>query len=323
MNKRRILAVLIALVLTISATAMWSASTIQREGDPDAIVLEDSGAEAGNAEQPKKKGNKVVKVLAAPFKMFGRLFGGGDDTNKVHRMTEKDAERFETAGVTRIEDANNKPVKRDETLSSAKEHLEAGRQYLLDGNYNEAISELSTAASIDPKLTEAHNLLGVAYDKKGFNDRARESFERAVKMEEDADTLNNLGFSLYQNGNYRAAVDRLKRAAKLAPQDERILNNLGLAYCRLGKIDEAYKAFSRAMGPLTGNLNTAKMLERFGREDDAIRYYEAARQIDPMNSLALRRLADLYQRVGRATDSDAARAALALAQNNAAANTGK
>jgi len=323
MNKRRILAVLIALVLTISATAMWSASTIQREGDPDAIVLEDSGAEAGNAEQPKKKGNKVVKVLAAPFKMFGRLFGGGDDTNKVHRMTEKDAERFETAGVTRIEDANNKPVKRDATLSSAKEHLEAGREFLLQGNYNEAIAELSTAASIDPKLTEAHNLLGVAYDKKGFNDRARESFERAVKMEEDADTLNNLGFSLYQNGNYRAAVDRLKRAAKLAPQDERILNNLGLAYCRLGKIDEAYKAFSRAMGPLTGNLNTAKMLERFGREDDAIRYYEAARQIDPMNSLALRRLADLYQRVGRATDSDAARAALALAQNNAAANTGK
>jgi Tfp pilus assembly protein PilF len=301
---------------------MWSASTIQREGDPDAIVLEDSGAEAGNAEQPKKKGNKVVKVLAAPFKLFGKLFGG-DDTNKVHRMTEKDAERFAAAGVTRIEDANNKPVKRDSTLSSAKEHLEAGREYLLQGNYSDAISELSTAASLDPKLTEAHNLLGVAYDKKGFNDRARESFERAVKMDEDADTLNNLGFSLYQNGNYRAAVDRLKRAAKLAPQDERVLNNLGLAYCRLGKIDEAYKAFSRAMGPLTGNLNTAKMLERFGREDEAIRYYEAARQIDPMNSFALRRLADLYQRVGRATDADATRAALALAQNNAAANTGK
>jgi len=323
MNKRRIIAVLIAFVLTIGVTAMWSASTIQREGDPDAIVLEDSGTEAGNAEQPKKKGNKVVKVLAAPFKLVGRLFGGGDDTNKVHRMTEKDAERFETAGVERIEDANHKPIKRDTTESSAKEHLEVGREYLLEGRYSEAISELSTAASLDPKLTEAHNLLGVAYDKKGFSDRARESFERAVKMDEDADTLNNLGFSLYQNGNYRAAVDRLKRAAKLAPQDERILNNLGLAYCRLGKIDEAYKAFTRATGPLTGNLNTAKMLERFGRENDAIRYYEAARAIDPMNSLALQRLADLYQRVGRATDSEAARTALALAKNNGANNTGK
>jgi len=163
----------------------------------------------------------------------------------------------------------------------------------------------------------------VAYDKKGFADRARDSFERAVKMTEDADTLNNLGFSLYQNGNYRAAVDRLKRAAKLAPTDERILNNLGLAYCRLGKIDEAYKAFARATGPLNGNLNTAKMLERFGREDDAIRYYEAARTIDPNNTLALRRLADLYQRVGRAMESEAAKSALALASNNGANNTGK
>lgn len=322
MNKRRILAVLIAFVLTIAATAMWSASTIQREGDPDAIVLEDSGSEAG-VDQPKKKGNKVVKVLAAPFKLFGKMFGGGDDKNKVYRMTEKDAEKFETVGITKIEDARNQGTKRDTSSASAREHLEAGRQYLLEERYGEAISELSLAASIDPKLTEAHNLLGVAYDKKGFSDRARDSFERAVKMDEDADTLNNLGFSLYQNGNYRAAIDRLKRAAKLAPTDERILNNLGLAYCRLGKIDEAYRAFSRATGPLNGNLNTAKMLERFGREDDAIRYYEAARTIDPNNTLALRRLADLYQRVGRASESEAARSALALALNNGSANNGK
>jgi len=324
MNKRTVVAVLIAFILTVGVTAMWSASTISREGDPDANVLQDSGADAGDVEQPKKKGgNKVVKVLAAPFKAFGRLFGGGDDTNKIHRMTEKDADRFESAGVTRIEDANNQPVKRETASGSAREHLDLGRQFLIDGNYNEAVSELSLAVSLDPKLGEAHNLLGVAYDKKGFSDRAKDSFERAVKIDEDADTLNNLGFSFYQNGNYRAAVDRLKRAAKLAPADERILNNLGLAYCRLGKIDEAYKAFARATGPLTGNLNTAKMLERFGREDDAVRYYEAARQIDPNNTFALRRLADLYQRMGRANESEAARAALALAQNNTAGNTGK
>ena len=328
MNKRRIIAILIALVITVAATAMWTASTIQREGDPDAIVLEDSGSEAGSVEEPndqpkKKGGNKVVKVLAAPFKMFGKLFGG-DDTNKIHRMSEKDADRFETAGVTRVEDARNQAIKRDTSSStSAREHLEAGRQYLVEGRYSEAVTELTTATSLDPKLTEAHNLLGVAYDKKGFNDRARESFERAVKMEADADTLNNLGFSLYQNGNYRAAVDRLKRAAKLAPNDERILNNLGLAYCRLGKIDEAYKSFARATGPLVGNLNTAKMLERFGRDDDAIHYYEAARTIDPNNTIALRRLADLYQRVGRNVESEAARSALALASNNGSNNTGK
>src|SRR5690349_11270908 len=314
MNKRRIIAILIALVVTVAATAMWSASTIQREGDPDANVLEDSGSEVGV--QPKKGGNKIVKVIAAPFKAIGHLFGRGNDENKLHRLTEKDVEKFESAGVTRVDDARNQSEKKLTPASSAREHLEAGREYLLAGNYNDAISALSLAVSLDPKLTEAHNLLGVAYDKKGFADRAKESFERAVKLEEDAETLNNLGFSLYQSGNYRAAVDRLKRAAKLAPTDERILNNLGLAYCRLGKIDESYKAFARATGPLNGNLNTAKMLERFGREDDAIHYYEAARQIDTNNTIALRRLADLYGRVGRAADADSARAALALASNN-------
>jgi len=314
MNKRRIIAILIAFVLTVAVTATWSAATIQREGDPDAIVLEDSGAEVGV--QPKKGGNKIVKVISAPFKAFGRLFGrGGNDENKIHRMTEKDAEKFASVGVTRIEDARNQGDKKPTAASSAREYLDAGRESLEAGNYNEAISALSTAVSLDPKLTEAHNLLGVAYDKKGFSDRAKESFERAVKIQEDAETLNNLGFSLYQNGNYRAAVDRLKRAAKLAPTDERILNNLGLAYCRLGKVDEAYKAFTRATGPLSGNLNMAKMMERFAREDDAIRYYEAARQIDSNNTIALRRLTDLYQRAGRSADADSARAALAIASN--------
>ncbi|HEU4794225.1 MAG TPA: tetratricopeptide repeat protein [Pyrinomonadaceae bacterium] len=315
MSKRRIIAVFIAFVLTIAATAMWSASTDEREGDPDAIVLEDSGSEAGTT-QPKKGGNKVVKVITAPFKAFGRLFGRGKDDDRLQRMTEKDAERFASAGVTKIDDATTQGEKKVSVAGSAREHLEAGREALVAERYNDAISELTTAASLDPKLTEAHNLLGVAYDRKGFGDQAKRSFERAVKLDEDAETLNNLGFALYQNGNYRAAIDRLKRAAKLAPNDERILNNLGLAYCRLGKIDEAYKAFARATGPLTGNLNMAKMMERFAREDDAIRFYEAARGIDPHNTIALRRLSDLYQRVGRSTEAESTRTALWLAANN-------
>jgi hypothetical protein len=52
------------------------------------------------------------------------------------------------------------------------------------------------------------------------------------------------------------------------------------------------------------------MLERFGRDDDAIKYYEAAKRVDPNCSFALRRLADLYQRVGKSTESQAARNAI-------------
>ena len=319
MNKRTLLAILIAFVLSIGATAMWSATTTEREGDTDANAIEDSGSLAGNVNEQKKGGNKVVKVLAAPFKAIGRLFGHGDD-HKLRRMTEKDAEKFESVGVERVEDVRNPSPAKVNASASAKEHLASGRSYLLNGRINEAIAELSTAASLDPKLTEAHNLLGVAYDQKGMADRARDSYERAVKVEpEDAETLNNLGFSLYQNGNYRAAVDRLKRAVKLQPTNERILNNLGLALCRLGKFQEAFRHFARAAGPLTGNLNTARMLERFGREEDAIRYYEDARRIDPNSSFALRRLADLYKRIGKDEQAEAAKNALAGIPNTVAA----
>ena len=304
MSKRSILAIFIAFVIAVAATAMWSATTTERDGDPDANVLEDSGSATGNSVEKKKSGNKVARIFTAPFRAFGRLFSHKD---KLERMTEKDGEKFESVGISRVDDSRTPEPKKLALANSAKEHLANGRSYLLNGQFNEAITELSTAASLDPRLTEAHNLLGVAYDKKGLADRAKDSYERAVKVEpEDAQALNNLGFSLYQNGNYRAAVDRLKRAVKIAPTDDRILNNLGLALCRLGKFDEAYKHFARAAGPYTGNLNTARMLERFGRDDDAIKYYEAARQIEPNSTLALKRLGELYKRTGRIDPAQAA-----------------
>lgn len=328
MTARRIIAILIAFILTIGATAMWSAATNEREGDADANVIEDSGSlagevtESGDAPPKKKGGNKVARIFTAPFKAFGKLFGRKDD-NKIQRMTEKDAEGFKSVAVARVDDSRNVPSPKLAAAASAREHLASGRAHLLGGRLNEAISELSTAASLDSKLTEAHNLLGVAYDQKGLGDRVKDSYERAVKVEEDAQTLNNLGFSLYQNGNYRAAVDRLKRAVKLAPTDERILNNLGLALCRLGKFDDAYKHFARAAGPLTGNLNTARMLERFGRDDDAIKYYEAARHIDPASTLALRRLVDLYKRTGRPEQAQAASNALDRFSMSTVATSGR
>src|SRR5919109_4362650 len=165
MRIRTIIAVLIALVLLIAGTAMWSASTIERDGDPDANVIEDSGSVAGPATETKK-GNKVARVLAAPFKAFGKLFGH-KDKNKLERMTEKDAEKFESVGVARVDDARFVEQKK-QLSASAKEHLAGGREFLKAGRLNEAIGELSTAVSMDPKLGEAHSLLGVAYDQKGL-----------------------------------------------------------------------------------------------------------------------------------------------------------
>ena len=72
-------------------------------------------------------------------------------------------------------------------------------------------------------------------------------------------------------------MDRLKRAAKLAPRDERILNNLALRFVAWASLMRPTRVLRGPTDELTGHLNIARMLERFGREDDAIKYYEGAR----------------------------------------------
>ena len=312
MCKRTIIAVAIAFTLTLGISAMWSATTDGREGDTDANIISDVGSPTGKTESGKKGGNRFARFFKAPFKAVGKIFAGDKDEGKVARLTEKDAAKFESVGTMRVNDSRSSDEAKAKPSGNARDHLASGRSLLSLGRVNEAIAELSLAVSLDPRLSEAHSLLGLAYDRKGLPERAKESYERAMRVApDDAQTLNNLGFSLYQNGNYRAAVDRLKRAAKLAPTDQRILNNLALAQCRLGKYEDAYKNFVRAGGEYTGRLNTATMLERAGRDEDAIKYYEAALELRPNSSAVLRRLADLYQRTGRANEAQAMRVNLA------------
>jgi Flp pilus assembly protein TadD len=310
-RRRTIIAIVIVATLCFGVTAFWSADTTGRDGETDANIVSDAGAKTGaNMEEKKKGGNKVVKVLTAPFRAFRHLFGGGHDEGKLTRMSEKDGEKFESTGVARVDDSRS-PAQTS-APGTASDHLAQGRALLSTGRINEAIAELSLAASLDPRSSEAHSLLAMAYDRKGLHDRAKESYDRAIKADpEDAQMLNNLGFSLYQNGNYRAAVDKLKRAVRLAPTDQRILNNLALAQMRLGKTDDAYKNFARAGGELTARLNTAAMLERLGHDEEAIKHYEAARRAQPHSAVALRRLADLYRRVGRFNEAQGAQSAFA------------
>src|SRR5215210_7369981 len=302
MNARRIIIIFVAFALIVSATALWDVSGDERDGDTDANVVATSGAEAGsNAAAPKKKGGGLFgKILKAPFKAVGKLIGRGGDDDRLARMTEKDAERFESAGVVRVEDRDNKRPEVKDEGGSARDYLERGRALLEEGRLNEAVAELSRAASLDPKLSQAHSLLAVAYDRKGLHDRAEDSYRRAIDADDrDPQAMNNLGYSLYLSGNYRAAVDKLKRAARLAPSDSRILNNLALAQVRLGKYDDAYRNFARAEGDFNGHANLAALLVRSGREEKAAEHLEAARRLQPESQNVLRQLAEVYERTGR------------------------
>ncbi|HEX8150772.1 MAG TPA: tetratricopeptide repeat protein [Pyrinomonadaceae bacterium] len=312
MNTRRVIIIFVAFALLVSATALWDVSGDERDGDTAANVVAAAGSEAGSdAAAPKKKGGGLFgKIIKAPFKAVGKLFG--KDDGKLARMTEKDAGRFESTGVVRVEDRDNKRPEVKDEGGDARDYLERGRAMLEEGRLNEAVAELSRAASLDPKLSQAHSLLAVAFDRKGLHERAEDSYRRAIDVNErDPQALNNLGYSLYLSGNYRAAVDKLKRAARLAPNDSRVLNNLALAQVRLGRYDDAYRNFARAEGEFNGHANLAALLIRSGREEKAAEHLEAARKLQPDSQNVLRQLAEVYERAGRADRAADARQTLA------------
>src|SRR5690349_4047474 len=142
MRRRTIIAIAIVLTLCFGITAFWSAQTTGRDGDPDANIVRDAGSATGSNLDSKKGGNKVVKVLTAPFRAFRKLFGGGKDDGKPQRLTEKGMEKFESAGTARVSDSYSPAAVSPSASGDARDHLAQGKMLLSSGRVNEAITEL-------------------------------------------------------------------------------------------------------------------------------------------------------------------------------------
>ena len=326
---KRTVIVLSLLVLVTSAMSVPRVRGVLMTPDEDAMF---EAASQGVEKSEKKRGNKFVGALKAPFKAIGRIFGAGkNDDKKLERLSRKDVEKFEAVGMTRVIDArtaNEESTKSSESNVaiadpanvSARENLDRGRALLNSGNVNDAITFLSTAATTDPKMHEAHNLLGVAYEAKGMRDRAFESLHKAVKRDDNnADYLNNLGYLYYKNGEYDKAAKYLKRAVKAAPQVQRYWNNLGLIQAQRGSFDEAYDAFARAVGEFDGHINVANRSQAMGYDKTAIKHLELARALRPTTAEVLFRLAYLYKRTGNEMLAAEANSALVAVRATAAA----
>jgi Flp pilus assembly protein TadD len=278
------------------------------------------------------RGNGFLGALKAPFKAIGKLFGHGKKNKvKLERISEKDAKRFESSPAVQTTnttpaapvssngnaaDSSGMATTGEKTSANALEtialdHLEKGRALLNTHDLNGAIGELSLAASANPKLSEASSLLGVAYWRKGLRDLAQTSLESAVRIDKtDPQNLNNLGYLLYENGDYENATKYFKRATKLAPSDPLLWNNLGLAQSEREHFDDAYESFARAQGEYKGHLNVAARLEHNGSTKKAIKHLEKALALKPNSPDVLARLVDLYDSTGNEKQAQDARSSL-------------
>jgi hypothetical protein len=206
----------------------------------------------------------------------------------------------------------------------SKDPLTQGRALLEHGYVQEAIAELSVAATqVGPGLVEANNLLGLAYDRTGAHKQAAEAYKRALTVApKEPVVLANYGYSLYLADDYVGALKRLRQAAKLAPGIPVIYNNLGIVNARVGKYEEAYKYFAIATNEYDAHLKLASILEDHRRDREAVKHYEAALLMQPGASAVLERLVALYERTGERAKAEAARQLLGQPKSPQKTTTG-
>jgi protein O-mannosyl-transferase len=90
--------------------------------------------------------------------------------------------------------------------------------------------------------------LSVALFNKGRVDEALEALKRAASLEpNNSNVRNNLGALYLSKNNYEEAVRELNAALKTNPTNAEAHNNLGTAYLRKGRPDLAYPQYSEAL----------------------------------------------------------------------------
>jgi tetratricopeptide (TPR) repeat protein len=112
-----------------------------------------------------------------------------------------------------------------------------------------AESDFKEALSLSPEESLVLNYLGYSWIDQGRNvKQAMDYIRKAVKLKpDDGYYVDSLGWAYFRLGNLQAAVETLERAVELKPDDPIINDHLGDAYWRIGRKLEAKYQWQQAL----------------------------------------------------------------------------
>lgn len=226
-------------------------------------------------------------VPGGPQRWVARLRSAGT----LHEAG-RPAEAFKALAALQAEAAAPEEVRRDayvlESTLRQKSKDAAGE---LD-----ALARGLAAFPDDPDILYARAL---AWERRDNIARAEADFRKILVAEpENVATLNALGYTLADRTDRLAeAMELIQRARTAEPGNAAIIDSYGWVLYRLGKPKEAEVELRRALAlqkdaEIAAHL--AEVLWRLGRRDEARRYFDQARKLDPDN----RSLARALQAVG-------------------------
>lgn len=220
-----------------------------------------------------------------------------------------------------------------------QDKLARAHEALEHGHADQAIALLREMAATQPVPAGVERELGLAYYRTGKLRDARQAFAAAVEQDpKDIESVQMEGLTLFRMGQPAAAIPYLERVRQWTPNAGTDANYvLGLCYLNANRYDDARAAFARQFGepPNSGAawLLLAQMLQRanLSRQaaveaqkaldlapglpmahfllgevalfdsniDEALKQFEAERQVNPDYAPVYERLGDAWLRVNK------------------------
>lgn len=161
-------------------------------------------------------------------------------------------------------------------------HVQLGLRYLQSGENREAARHhFNKALELGKRNPQAHHGLALLYQVDGELDVAESHFRKALRYGDNFSMAHtNYGVFLYQQERYEESYEQFQIASEDLTYNRRsfALANLGRAAVKLGKVEEAEKAYTRALA-LNKNLAQA-LLELAELKFDAGAYAQAKHYLD-------------------------------------------
>jgi tetratricopeptide (TPR) repeat protein len=97
-----------------------------------------------------------------------------------------------------------------------KRFFKAGEDFILAGNYQDAIEQLTKAIDLQPDYDKAYLARADAFEKLGMIREAAEDYDRATTfLEKDQEVFYEAGRLYYELADYEKAIDRLDKSIAL------------------------------------------------------------------------------------------------------------
>jgi tetratricopeptide (TPR) repeat protein len=137
----------------------------------------------------------------------------------------------------------------DNEKSNWRYYYARGVCYERTDNWALAEEDLKKAITLDPEQPLALNYLGYSWVDNNINiDEAIDLIRKAIKLSpDDGYFIDSLGWAHYRMGHYEEAVRQLERAIEILPDDPVINDHLGDAYWRVNRRLEARYQWSQAI----------------------------------------------------------------------------